>query len=63
MSNIVSGYSVYQNSYLNSTVQNTKGQDKTQKSDSSKKTSDTKKTDSSSVQLSDKAKALLQELK
>jgi hypothetical protein len=63
MSNIVSGYSVYQNSYLNSTVQNTKGQDKTQKSDSSEKTSDTKKTDSSSVQLSDKAKALLQELK
>jgi hypothetical protein len=63
MSNIVSGYSVYQNSYLNSTVQNTKAQDKTQKSDSAKKTDETKKTDSSSVQLSDKAKALLQELK
>jgi hypothetical protein len=54
---------VYQNSYLNSTVQNTKEQGKTQKSDSAKKTDETKKTESNSVQLSDKAKALLQELK
>lgn len=59
----VNGYSVYQSNYYNSTVQNKKEQDKTQKSDASKKTEDTKKTEHSSVKLSDKAKALLQELK
>lgn len=59
----VNGYSVYQNNYYNNTVQNKKEQDKTQKSDTSKKTDSTKKTENNSVKLSDKAKALLQELK
>lgn len=59
----VNGYSVYQNNYYNSTVQNKKEQDKTHKSDSAGKTDSTKKTEHNTVQLSDKAKALLQELK
>lgn len=59
----VSGYSMYQNNYYNNSVRNKTGQDKMSKTDSSKKTDRTKKTDNSPVQLSNKAKALLQELK
>lgn len=59
----ISGYSVYQNNYYSSTVQNKKDQDKTRKSDSAQKTESTKKTEQNTVQLSDKAKELLQELK
>lgn len=59
----VNGYSVYQSSYYSNTVQNKKEQEKTQKSDSKQKTEGTKKTDHNNVKLSDKAKALLQELK
>ena len=60
--NKVGGYSTYQNNYIDSIVQKRKEQEKTSKSDSSKKTDGAKKANSS-VQLSDKAKALLQELK
>ena len=59
----VNGYSVYQSNYYNNTIQNKKDKDKTQKSDSAQKTENIKKTDHDTVQLSDKAKALLQELK
>ncbi len=59
----VNGYSVYQNNYYSSTVQNKKDQDKTQKSDSARKTDGANKSEHNTVQLSDKAKALLQELK
>ena len=59
----VNGYSVYQNNYYNNTIQSKKEQDKTQKSDSSSKAAKTGKTEPNTVQLSDKAKALLQELK
>lgn len=60
--NNVNGYGVYQNNYYDSFVQNRKGQSKTSKSDSSQKTDKSGKA-TGSVQLSDKAKALLQELK
>lgn len=60
--NKVSGYNAYQNNYYGSSVRNRKEQDKAGKADSSHKTDSTKKT-GGSVQLSDKAKALLQELK
>ena len=60
--NKVSGYNAYQNNYYNGSVQNRKGQDKSSKTDSSKKADGTKKT-GGNIQLSDKAKALLQELK
>ena len=62
--NNVSGYGAYQNNIYNSFVQNRKDQVKTpgSKSDSSRKTDKSGKTNSS-IQLSDKAKALLQELK
>ena len=60
--NNVSGYGVYQNNYYDSFVQNRKDQSKTSKSDSSQKTDKSGKANGS-VQLSDKAKALLQELK
>lgn len=60
--NKVGGYSTYQNNFIDSIVQKRKEQDKTSKADSSKKTNSAKKADSS-VQLSDRAKALLQELK
>ena len=60
--NKVGGYNTYQNNYIDSIVQKRKDQEKTSKSDSSKKTDGTKKT-GNSVQLSDRAKALLQELK
>lgn len=61
--NKVSGYSVYQNSYYDQSVNNRKESSKTSRTDSSKKTNNTKKTNNSPVQLSEKAKALLQELK
>ena len=60
--NKVGGYSAYQNNFVDSIAQKRKEQDKTSKSDSSKKTDSAKKS-GSSVQLSDRAKALLQELK
>lgn len=59
----VNGYNVYQSNYYNNTVQNKKEQDKTSKSGSAKKTESTGKTGHNTVQLSDKAKSLLQELK
>ena len=59
----VNGYSVYQSNYYNNTIQNRKEQDKTQKSDSASKAAKTGKTEPNKVKLSDKAKALLQELK
>ena len=59
----VNGYSVYQSNYYNNTIQNRKEQDKTQKSDSAQKAADTAKTKHNTVQVSDKAKSLLQELK
>ena len=61
--NKVNGYSVYQSNYYNNTVQNKKDKDKPQKSDSAQKNDSVKKTEHDTVQLSDKAKALLQELK
>lgn len=59
----VNGYGVYQNSYYNSSVKKSGGQTKTSKTDSSKKADKTGKTDKDPVQLSNKAKALLKELK
>ncbi len=59
----INGYSAYQNNYYSNTVQAKKNQEKTRKSDFSQKTAETGKTENSTVQLSDKAKALLQELK
>lgn len=59
----VNGYSVYQSNYYNNSIQNKKDKDKAQKSDSAQKTENIKKADHDTVQLSDKAKALLQELK
>lgn len=61
--NKVSGYNVYQNNYYDQSVKNRKESDKSSRTDSSKKTNSTKKTNNNRVQLSDKAKALLQELK
>lgn len=60
--NKISGYNAYQNNFMDSIVQKRKEQNKTSKTDSSKKTDSAKKANGS-VQLSDKAKALLQELK
>ena len=60
--NKVGGYSAYQNNFLDSIVQKRKDQNKTSKSDSSQKADKSGKANGS-VQLSDKAKALLQELK
>lgn len=59
--NKVNGYGLYQNNYYDTSV-NKKSQSKTSKSNSSK-TDKTRKTDNNNVQLSDRAKALLQELK
>ncbi len=59
--NKVNGYGLYQNNYYDTAV-NKKSQSKTSKSNSSK-TDKTRKTDNNNVQLSDRAKALLQELK
>ncbi len=61
--NTVSGYGVYQNNYYDQSVGNRKDQSKTSRADSAKKTNTTKKTGSNPVPLSEKAKALLQELK
>lgn len=66
--NKVGGYSVYQDNYYDNSVRNKNDRNKTTKSDSSRKADSTKKADSAGkanggVQLSDKAKALLQELK
>lgn len=58
----VNGYSAYQNNYHDNSVQNKKGPNKTSKTNSSKKADGTGKTNNN-VQLSDRAKALLQELK
>lgn len=60
--NKVGGYNAYQNNFIDSIIQKRKEQNKTSKADSSNKTDSAKKANSS-VQLSDKAKALLQELK
>lgn len=60
--NKVNGYSAYQNSYYDNSVRGKKNQDKTSKADSAGKTNGTGKT-GNSTQLSNKAKALLQELK
>lgn len=60
--NKVNGYGAYQNNLYDSLVQNRKDQSKTSKYDSSKKADKSSKANGS-VQLSDKAKALLQELK
>ncbi|MDE6847565.1 MAG: hypothetical protein K2J99_17595 [Lachnospiraceae bacterium] len=61
--NKVSGYNVYQNNYYDQSVKNRKETNKTSKTDSAKKTNSTQKTGNNPVQLSEKAKALLQELK
>ncbi len=61
--NKVMGYNTFQNNYFNNTVQNKKETDKSTKTGTAKKTADTKKTDKNTPQLSDKAKALLQDLK
>lgn len=61
--NKVSGYNVYQNNYYDQSVKNRKDADKASKTGSAKKTNNTKKTGNTPVQLSEKAKALLQELK
>lgn len=59
--NKVTGYNLYQNNYYDNSITK-KNTSKTSKTHSSK-TTNTKKTDNSNVQLSDRAKALLQELK
>ena len=60
--NKITGYSMYQNNFYDNSVKNRKDQNQPSKSDASKKTDKAGKANSS-VQLSDKAKALLQELK
>lgn len=60
--NKVGGYNVYQNNYYDNSVHNKNDRNKAAKSDSSKKTGSAGKANGS-VQLSDRAKALLQELK
>ena len=60
--NKVGGYNAYLNNFYGNSVQNGKNQNKTSKADSSQKADSAKKA-TSNVQLSDKAKALLQELK
>lgn len=59
--NRVNGYNAYQNNYYDNSV-GRKNQNKTSKTDSAGKTTGSGKADSN-IQLSDKAKALLQELK
>lgn len=60
--NKVNGFGTYQNTYYDNAINNKKEPAKTGRTGSSK-TGSTRKTDSNSVQLSDRAKALLQELK
>lgn len=59
--NKVNGYNLYQNTYYDNKISNKKNQDKTSKTTSSR-TDSTKKT-GNGVPLSDRAKALLQELR
>lgn len=61
--NKVNGYNAYQNNYYDNSVRSRKEQDKTVKADSAKKSGGVGKAGSAPVQLSSKAKALLQELK
>ena len=61
--NKVNGYSVYQNNYYDNSVRNKEKQAKTSGTNQTRKTDSTKKTDKNPVQLSSRAKALLQELK
>lgn len=60
--NKVSGYNTYQN-YYDQSVKNRKESDKSSKTDSAKKSNGTRKAGNNPVQLSSRAKALLQELK
>lgn len=60
--NKVNGYNLYQNNYYNNSVNNRRNQSKTSKSGLSR-TENSRKADGNNVQLSDRAKALLQELK
>lgn len=60
--NKVGGYNVYQSNYYGNSVHNKNDRNKTSKSDSSNKAGSAGKANGS-VQLSDRAKALLQELK
>lgn len=61
--NKVNGYNVYQNNYYDQSVKNRKESDKTSKTNSAKKSNGIRKAGNNPVQLSDKAKALLKELK
>ncbi len=61
--NKVSGYTAYQNNYYDNSVKNKKEQDKTSKTNTAGRANASKKTNNNPVQLSTKAKALLQELK
>ncbi len=60
--NKVAGYNTFQNNYYNNSVQSRKDT-KSAKTSTSQKTADTKKAGQNVPQLSDKAKALLQDLK
>lgn len=60
--NKVAGYNTFQNNYYNNSVQSKKDT-KSEKAGTSQKTADTKKAGQNTPQLSDKAKALLQDLK
>lgn len=60
--NRVNGFGTYQNNYYDNSINNRKEQAKTARTGSSR-TRSARKSDGSSVQLSDRAKALLQELK
>lgn len=60
--NKVGGYNVYQSNFYDQSVQNRKEPNKASKADSAKKVYNTKRANGN-VQLSDRAKALLQELK
>lgn len=61
--NKVSGYNAYQNNFYDNSVGTKKEQSKSPKTSSASKANETKKAGSAPVQLSEKAKALLQELK
>ena len=61
--NKVSGYNAYQNNFYDNSAANRKVQSKSSKTSSVGKSNETKKAGNTPVQLSEKAKALLQELK
>lgn len=61
--NKVSGYNAYQNNFYENSAGNKKVQSRSSKTSSVGKTNETKKAGNTPVQLSEKAKALLQELK